>query len=75
MDHTRVAPAAATGDQLDTLRALRDRLAEELDRTVSARDAAALSRQLTEVLARIAELDKEDEQDDLAELVAPPGAG
>lgn len=69
-----VAPTAAKGDQLDTLIALRDRLAHELDVTRSARDVAALSRQLTEVLALIADLDNtEEEHDELADLIALPG--
>ena len=71
----RVAPVAAEGDQLNTLIALRDRLAHELDVTRSARDVAALSRQLTEVLALIADLDNtEEEHDELADLIALPGA-
>lgn len=70
-----VAPAASSGDQLDTLVALRDRIAHELDVTRSARDVAALSRQLTEVLALIADLETpEEEHDELADLIALPGA-
>ena len=70
-----VAPVATEGDQLNTLIALRDRLAHEMDVTRSARDVAALSRQLTEVLALIADLDKtEEEHDELADLIALPGA-
>lgn len=72
----KVAPAASTGDHLDTLTALRDRLAHELDVTRSARDVASLSRQLTEVLARIAEIDApEEDHDELADLIALPGSG
>lgn len=51
-----VAGSAATGDQLATLTALRDRLADEVDNCDNPRDLAPLSRQLTLVLARIAEL-------------------
>lgn len=47
---------AKTGDRAETLRALRDRLAEEIEQTNSGRDLAALSRQLTEVLSQIADL-------------------
>jgi hypothetical protein len=50
-----VAPVAVTGDHLATLRALRDTVAAAIDSTGSARDLAALSRQLTDILARIAE--------------------
>ena len=70
----KVAPVAAGGVHLDTLIALRNRLAHELDVTRSARDVAALSRQLTEVLGYIADLDNtEEEHDELADLIALPG--
>ena len=49
----KVALAASKGDTLDTLKALRDTLAESIDATVSGRDLASLSRQLTSVLAMI----------------------
>jgi hypothetical protein len=49
---------AASGDRLDTLRALRDTLASAIDATESARDLAALSRQLTDVLEQVAECEK-----------------
>jgi hypothetical protein len=48
-----VASAAKTGDTLAALVALRDRLAQQLDETHSGRDTAALSRQLSAVLAQI----------------------
>lgn len=44
---------AATGDRLATLKALRDRLALELDGTPPPRDVAVLVRQLSLVLADI----------------------
>lgn len=50
-----VAGAAGTGDRVAALRALRDRLAAEIDECDSARDLAALSRQLTDVLGQLAE--------------------
>ena len=49
-----LADVAATGVRLDTLRALRDRLAVEIDATASARDVAALSARLLETLAEVA---------------------
>jgi hypothetical protein len=71
-----LADVASRGDRLETLRALRDRLARELDLTASARDVAALSRQLTDVLQQIEDLtDPEEEKDDFAELIALPGMG
>lgn len=48
-----VAGAAKTGDRLAALSVLRDRLAREIDQCDSARDIAALSRQLTDVLVQI----------------------
>jgi len=48
---------AATGDRLATLERLRDHLAREIESSqTTARDLAALSRQLQQVLAEIAEL-------------------
>lgn len=52
-----LAPAAATGDRLVALRQLRAVLAAQIDACESARDLAALSRQFTDVLAQIAELE------------------
>lgn len=45
--------AAAEGDRLETLRVLRDRLAAEIHNSMSARDTAALAKQLCDVLAQI----------------------
>jgi hypothetical protein len=57
-EHVSVASAAKTGDTLATLIALRDRLAQQLDQTHSARDVAALSRQLSAVLTQIGNMPK-----------------
>lgn len=72
---SELADVAARGDRLETLRALRDRLAREIDLTASARDVAALSNRLTDVLEQIEDLTHDDgeEQDDFAELLALPG--
>lgn len=66
----------AEGDQLNSLIALRDRLASEVDHThrcavcgaASARDVAMLTKQLVEVLERIALIEppKESKVDELA---------
>jgi hypothetical protein len=48
-----LAEVVKADDMLESLTALRDRLAEQLDATRSARDVASLSRQFTDVLARI----------------------
>lgn len=70
---------AAKGDRLDTLRTLRNRLAQQIDETDSARDVAALSRQLTDVLAQLAEAEPQtkagDPVDEIAERRAARGAG
>jgi len=68
-----LADTAKGGDRLATLRALRDLLATELDNTASARDVAALSRQMTEVLLQIEALAPPIPKDDpLASLVKSP---
>ena len=48
-----LAAVAKTGDHIKTLYALRDKLASSIDESKSARDIAALSRQITEVMALI----------------------
>lgn len=53
-----VGSVAAEGDQLATLRALRDRLGAELDLGPHPREVAALTARLTDVLDRIAALEK-----------------
>ena len=69
-----LASAAASGDRLTALQALRDRLATEIDVTVSARDVAALSARLVDVLAQIDDVaPPEEKKDDLAALVVIPG--
>lgn len=49
--------ATESGDRLKSLEVLRDRIASAIDDCGSARDLAALSRQLTDVLAQIAEIE------------------
>jgi hypothetical protein len=53
-----VSEAAASGDRLLALEALREALAAGIDGCESARDLAALSRQMTDVLAQIEEVKK-----------------
>jgi hypothetical protein len=65
-----LAKVVATGSRLDSLRALRDYLADALDNTESARDQASLSARLTDVLAQIEDLTPPTEEvDPLADLV------
>ena len=65
-----VADAAAKGDQLATLVALRDRLAAEVDTCDNPRDLAPITRQLQLVLARIAELSPSTEVSIVDQLAA-----
>jgi hypothetical protein len=62
---TDLAATASAGDRVATLRALRDRLSEEIDTCDSKRDVAALSQRLMDVL----------EQIDAAEKAAPESKG
>lgn len=52
-----MAGAVAGGDRLESLLALRDRLAREIDGCRSARDVAALSARLMSVLEQVAEVE------------------
>jgi len=52
-----IASAARSGDRVEALAALRDRLAVDIDACKSGRDMAALSRQLVHVLAQLAEIE------------------
>lgn len=52
-----IADVAASGIHLNTLRALRDRIASDIDTCESARDVAALSQRLMDLLKQIAELE------------------
>ena len=54
---TRLSSTVPKGDRLESLKSLRDRLAEEIDQCTQARDTAALSNRLMDVLAQIDELD------------------
>lgn len=49
---------ARTGDKLGVLYAVRDQIAEKLDRGTGARDTANLSREMTEILDQITEAER-----------------
>ena len=51
-----VEDAALSGDQMRTLQAMRDRLAQAIDESSSAMGVAAFAKQLQDVLSKIAEL-------------------
>lgn len=70
-----LAAVARAGNRAETLRALRDRLAAELDDCDSKRDVAALSQRLMDVLAQIAELPAEKEGTALDELARRRASG
>lgn len=63
-----ISSAAASGSELETLTALRDRLAWQIDVSDSARDVAALSARLVDVIERIAAIKplKTSKADELA---------
>ena len=57
-DSGPLSAVVAGGRRLVSLRALRDRLAAEIDRTDSARDVAALSQRVMDVLEQIDAIEK-----------------
>jgi hypothetical protein len=65
-----LSAAASSGDRVDTLRELRDLLARQIESCESGRDVAALSRQLTTVLAEISELLPSEKVDAVDEISA-----
>lgn len=61
----------AENDDLQTLEALKEKLAESIDNSNSGRDIAALSRQLTQVIEKIRELKEHDTtNDEISEILA-----
>lgn len=64
----KISKVAPSGDRLKTLETLRDVIAETIDGTNSARDIAALSRQMTEVLAEIDEIKKAEGADQISTI-------
>ena len=65
----KLASIAQNGDNLETLRALRQTIAEAIDRTKSGRDLASLSRQLQIVMERISELEAQEGDDEIARII------
>ena len=60
-DRTKTVALAPTARRRELLVALRDRIAEELDSGVAARDLASLSRRLLEISEQIGALDSADD--------------
>jgi hypothetical protein len=70
-----IAAAAKTGDRATTLRALRDRIAAEVDAGVPARDLASLSARLMAIAAELDHLDSGKEPSPLDSFLSDPTAG
>lgn len=60
---------ADDGDELETLRALRHKIADTIDTSKSGRDIAALSKQLREIITRISDLEAREETDEISQIV------
>ena len=58
------------GNDLETLKALRRKIAKTIDASNSGRDIAALSRQMQLVMERIKEIEQQNEDDPIAEILA-----
>lgn len=65
----KIAEIAEKGNDLETLKALRHKIADAIDQSNSGRDIAALSRQLQIVMEQISVLDK-SENNEIDELLA-----
>lgn len=62
MPEGRILAAAVRGDERELLEAMRDRVAQELDSdALAARDLAALTKRLREIVAEIKALPGEEE--------------
>ena len=57
-DTKSVLQLAQSNDRLGVLKAVRDRIAEKLEKGAGARDTAALSREMTEIMTQIADYEK-----------------
>ncbi len=67
---TELSKIADSGDELETLRGLRQKIAATIDASKSGRDIAALSKQLREIITRISDLEaREDETDEISQIV------
>lgn len=70
MSRPSLSAAVSGGSHRASLEALRDYLADALDQTDSPRDQAPLANRLQAVLAELAEMDKEGD-DELDDLLGP----
>lgn len=60
-----IVEAAVAGDRLETLKALRERIAQQIDGCESGRDMASLSKRLIEVMDEIDLIQSADNPDDI----------
>lgn len=65
-----IAAVSQNGSRLDTLTAIRDRLANDLDNASEPRDVAALALRLTDVLQQIDDLPQQNGQLSAADEIA-----
>lgn len=66
----RIVDIAEKDERLATLKALRQKIAETLDKSDSGRDVASLALQMQKVLIQIEELELEaDDDDELDEII------
>lgn len=71
MPKTTLSEIAKAENDLDTLRKLRQIVCEQIDRTTSSRDIAALSRQLLFIIGRIDEVkaSRAYENDEIEQII------
>ncbi len=70
VDILDLARISDQGDELETLKALRWKIAKTIDASNSGRDIAALSRQMQLVMERIKEIEQQNDDDPIAEILA-----
>lgn len=63
---------AAGGTRLELLKALRDRIAADIDDGVAARDLASLSKRLLDISDEIVELEVAEDGDEVSDAAAIP---
>lgn len=64
--------SAAGSSRLDLLRALRDRIASDIDEGVPARDLASLSKRLLDISKELEDLEAVEDGDDISAAAATP---
>ena len=68
-EYRSIEEITAEGSDLEALEALRQKVARTIDQSNSGRDIASLSRQLVGIMARIAEIKAENEEDPIKDLL------